>query len=129
MSEKMKFRQDETFDGKVERDGDTKYWIDYRNGKVTYSVDGFVSEIQNVEELIVVTKFLDNFVTQVSFTAVSPLRQKFKLPIKLIGELGLTIKMNPEYKVDEDAEEGEKKQKKTILRGKAKGFNKILKDI
>lgn len=129
MSEKMKFRQDETFEGKVVRDNDTKYWIDYRNGKIVFSVDGFVSEVKNVDELVVTVSHLDNFITQVSFTAISPLRQKFKLPIKLIGELGLSIKMDPEFKVDEDEEDGEKRQKKTILRGKSKGFNKILKDI
>lgn len=86
-SMKLKFEQDDSFKAEQKIDGSVKRWLDFKNGTLTFSVEGFVTTIKNIIELDATVAQLDEFVSRVSVKAKSVSHGKMAAPIKIHGIL------------------------------------------
>jgi len=113
---KIRFNRDSKLNAKTIHNNNIVSTINYENGTIDIISDGFMTRINNVDELVMIMKPLDPFITELSFIAENYEGGKNKLDLKMIGVVNEHIKMECENEI----REGEKKRGKPSKTSKNK---------
>lgn len=105
---KIRFNRDSKLNAKTVHNDNVISTITYEKGMIDIISDGFMTRINNVDELVVVMKPHDPYITELAFIAENYEGGKNKLDLKMIGILNEHIKMECENEIREEEKSGKR---------------------